>query len=344
MNMRFENKVVVVTGASSGVGRATARAFAEAGADVGLLARGLEGLEGARREIEGMGRRALAVQTDVADAEQVEHAAERVERELGPIDIWVNNAMVTIFGRFVDVTPEEYRRATDVTYLGVVYGTMSALRRMMSRNRGVILQVGSALAYRGIPLQAPYCGAKHAIEGFTESLRTELMHDGIHVDLVMVHLPGLNTPQFHWGRNKMGRKAQPVPPIFQPEVAADAILWNAERVERDVSVGWPTVAAVWGNRVAPEYLDRRLARTGFQSQLRDEPVDPGHQDNLFEPVPGDHGARGEFDEQAQSYSWQWELRKRAAMIAVGAGTAAAAAIVPVAVRLARRNGRDEDDD
>jgi NAD(P)-dependent dehydrogenase (short-subunit alcohol dehydrogenase family) len=287
--------VVVVTGASAGVGRATVRAFAREGADVGLIARGVDGLEGARREVEAQGARALVAPADVADAHQVESAAERIERELGPIDAWVNNAMVSVFSPVKKMTADEIRRVTEVTYLGVVNGTLAALKRMLPRDRGTIVQVGSALAYRGIPLQSAYCGAKHAIQGFTESLRCELLHDGSRVRVTMVQLPAMNTPQFDWVRSRLPRRPQPVPPIYAPEVAADAIVWAASSARRrEMSVGAPTVAAIWGNKIASGLLDRYLALTGYDSQQTDEPADPNRPDNLWHPLPGDHGAHGRF--------------------------------------------------
>jgi short-subunit dehydrogenase len=317
--------VVVVTGASAGVGRATARRFGRAGASVGLIARNRERLEAAAREIEEAGGRALVLPLDVADAAAVDEAATRVEEELGPIDVWVNNAMATIFARAIDVTPEEFRRATEVTYLGFVWGTQAALRRMVPRNRGTIVQVGSALAYRGIPLQAAYCGAKHAIQGFTESVRTELMHDGIDVHLTMVQLPAHNTPQFSWGRTRMPRCPQPVPPVFQPEVAAEAIEWAARQRRRQIYVGWPTVKAIFGNRLAPGIADRYLAKTGFDSQQTDEPVGRDRLDNLFESVPGDVAAHGRFDEDARERSIMLEADLRRGWLALAAGAATAAA-------------------
>jgi NAD(P)-dependent dehydrogenase (short-subunit alcohol dehydrogenase family) len=322
--------VVVVTGASAGVGRATARAFARDGADVGLIARGRGRLESARSEVEALGRRASIVQTDVADAAQVEAAAEQIEAELGPIDVWVNNAMATVFAPLSETTPEEFRRATEVTYLGSVWGTMSALRRMHPRDSGVIVQVGSALAYRGIPLQGAYCGSKHALQGFLESLRAELMHDGSHVRLTMVQLPALNTPQFTWSRAKLPRAPQPVPPIFQPEVAADAIVWAASHPRRELMVGWPTVKAIVGNALVPGIADRYLARTGFDSQQTDEPVDPDRPDNLFEPVPGDQGAHGPFDDQSRARSIQLRLAKH--RIPLLAGVAALAGAITQEVK------------
>jgi NAD(P)-dependent dehydrogenase (short-subunit alcohol dehydrogenase family) len=313
-------RTVVITGASAGVGRATARRFAQRGDRVALLARGTDGLEGAAQEIRDAGSEVLALPTDVADAEAVEQAAERVEVELGPIDVWVNNAMTSVFSPVRMMKPEEYRRVTEVTYLGVVHGTLSALNRMLPRDNGVIVQVGSALAYRGIPLQSAYCGSKHAIVGFTESLRCELLHDGSGVQVTMVHLPALNTPQFGWVRSRLPNQAQPVPPIFQPEVAARAIEFASRHPRRDFKVGWPTVATIWGNRVAPALLDRYLARNGYQSQQTDEPEDPDRQDNLWAPVPGDHGAHGSFDASAQPSSREaWVDRHRGALALMGAG-------------------------
>ena len=295
---RKQSRVVVVTGASAGVGRATVRAFAGEGAHVGLIARDTEGLHAAAREVEELGGKGLAGPTDVADADQVERAAARIENELGPIEVWVNNAMTTVFARVVDLTPAEFKRATEVTYLGTVYGTMAALRRMLPRNEGRIIQVGSALAYRSIPLQAAYCGAKHAIAGFTDSLRTELIHDGKYIHLTMVQLPAMNTPQFTWCRSKMPNHPQPVPPIFQPEVAAERIVWASHHKRREIFVGVPTVLAIEANKLAPGLADYYLGRTGFDSQQTEEPVPKDRSDNLFEPVPGDFGARGVFGQQA----------------------------------------------
>jgi NAD(P)-dependent dehydrogenase (short-subunit alcohol dehydrogenase family) len=303
--------VVVVTGASAGVGRATAVAFAKEGARLALLARGPGGLEGARDDVEGAGGKALVVPTDVSDFGQVERAAGAVEESLGPIDVWVNNAMSTVFSPFAEITPGEYRRATEVTYLGYVWGTMVALHRMVPRDRGVIVQVGSALAYRGIPLQAPYCGAKHAIQGFTESVRCELLHEGSKVHLTMVQLPALNTPQFDWGRSRMPRKPQPVPPIYQPELAAEAVVWAAHHRRREVYVGGSTVVTILGDKAAPGLGDRYLGQTGYEAQQTDEPAEEGRPDNLFEPVPGDRGVRGRFASQAHARSAQlWMTQRR----------------------------------
>lgn len=316
-------QVVVITGASAGVGRATVRAFARHGADIGLLARGVEGLEAARREVEAEGGRALVLPADVADAGQVEAAAERVERELGPIDVWVNNAMVSVFSPVKELQAEEVKRVTEVTYLGVVYGTLAALKRMLPRDRGAIVQVGSALAYRGIPLQAAYCGAKHAIQGFTESLRCELLHDGSRVHVAMVQLPAMNTPQFDWVKSRLPREPQPVPPIYEPEIAADAILWAAMHRRRELSVGAPTVAAIVGNKIASGLFDRYLARTGYDSQQTDQPADRDRPDNLWAPLPGDHGAHGRFASRSTTSSPQaWVNEHRAIALGLAVGGAA----------------------
>lgn len=289
-----DGQTVVVTGASAGVGRATVREFARNGARIGLLARGVERLEDAAAEIRAGGGTALPIPTDVAHADQVEAAAERIEKELGPIDVWVNNAMVTVFSRFADLTAEEFHRVTEVTYLGTVYGTMSALRRMLTRDRGCIVQVGSALAYRSIPLQSAYCGAKHAIVGFTDSIRSELIHAGSHVWLTAVHLPAMNTPQFNWCRSHLPRQPQPVPPIYEPEVAAEAIVSASHSRRREVFVGAPTVAAIEGTKLVPGVADRILAETAFDSQMTAEPIEPDRQDNLFLPVAGAYAAHGHF--------------------------------------------------
>src|SRR5438094_10622872 len=276
-------KTVAITGASAGVGRAAARKFATSGAQVALLARGRDGLEAARKEVEEFGGKALVVLVDVANADEVEAAAAQIEAELGEIDIWINNAMVSVFSPIKEMTPEEFRRVTEVTFLGCVYGTLVALKRMLPRNRGVIVQVGSALAYRSIPLQAAYCAAKHAIRGFTESLRCELIHDNSKVHLTVVHLPALNTPQFDWVKSRLPRQPQPVPPIFQPEVAGEAIYWAAHHGRRELYVGWPTVEAIVANKLAPGALDHYLGRTGFRSQQTSEREDPGRPDNLWNP-------------------------------------------------------------
>ena len=319
--------IAVVTGASAGVGRATARAFAEAGYDVGLIARGEAGLEAAADEIRGMGRRALVLEVDVADATAVDAAAERVERELGEIDVWVNNAMESVFATVHDTKSDEYRRITEVNYLGYVYGTKAALLRMKARDRGVIVQVGSALAYRSIPLQSAYCATKHAIVGFTDSLRCELIHDGSHVRVTAVHMPALNTPQFGWVRSRLPHRAQPVPPIFEPEVAARAILYSAQHPRRELFVGGSTLLAVWGQKFLPNVLDWYLGKTGYQAQQTSEPK-PARPDNVAGPVDedADRGAHGRFDDRAKPRSWALELSMhRATVGAVAAGVVAAGA-------------------
>lgn len=318
-------EVVVVTGASAGVGRAIAREFGKRGACVGLVARGDGGLEGAKREIEAAGGEALVVPTDVADHDAVEEAAKQVEERFGPIDIWVNDAMTTIFAPFHKITPEDYQRATEVTYLGFVWGTMAALRRMRPANRGTIVQVGSALAYRAIPLQAPYCGAKHAVRGFTDSIRCELMHDGSDVHITMVQLPAVNTPQFDWCKSEMPNQPQPVPPIYQPEVIADAVYFAAHARRREVIVGWPALKAIWGNKFVPGLADWILARNGYSGQQTDQPISPDRPANLYEPVPGDHGAHGRFDDQARSFSVQSWLNQHWGVLAVSALTGFAVA-------------------
>lgn len=315
-------EVVVITGATAGVGRATARAFAAQGGCIGLLARGEEGLEATRTEVESLGGRAVAIATDVADAEQVERAAAEVENAFGPIDIWVNNAMSTVFSPVSEIQPEEFRRATEVTYLGAVWGTKAALKRMRERNRGVIVQVSSALAYRAIPLQAAYCGAKHALRGFTTSLRSELRHEGSDIHLTMVHLPALNTPQFDWSRTHLDQHPQPVPPIFQPEVAAEAIYWAAHHRRRDLFVGMSSLKAVWANRIAPGLADWYLAKNGLKSQQTNESIDPDRPNNLWQPLKGDHGAHGGFDSQARRHSGQWWLTRNRAWLTLAVGGAA----------------------
>jgi NAD(P)-dependent dehydrogenase (short-subunit alcohol dehydrogenase family) len=321
---RTQREVVVITGASAGVGRATARAFARRGARIGLLARGRDALNGARREVESLGGEAIAIPTDVADAKQVESAAEAIERELGPIDIWINNAMTSVFSPIAETEPEEIKRVTEVTYLGTVYGTMAALKRMRPRDRGSIIQVGSALAYRAIPLQAAYCAAKHAVQGFTESLRCELLHDNSRIHVSMVHLPALNTPHFSWVKSRLPRKPQPVPPIYQPEIAADAIIWAAGHHRREMQVGLPTVLAIEVNKLAAGLVDRYLARNGYDSQQTQEPVEPSRQDNLWEPMPGDRGAHGDFDHKASDFSPHLWINTHRPMMVLGLGMTAIA--------------------
>jgi len=323
------SEVVVITGASAGVGRATALAFAKRGASIGLLARGGVGLEAARRDVEAAGGKALIVPVDVADAAQVEAAAAQVEAAFGPIDVWINNAMTSVFSPVKEMTPEEFRRVTEVTYLGVVYGTLAALKRMLPRDRGSIVQVGSALAYRGIPLQAAYCGAKHAIQGFCDSLHAELLHDKSNVKLTMVQLPALNTPQFGWVKSRLPNKAQPVPPIYQPEVAAEAIVWAAHNNRREVKVGTSTLVVVLGNRVVPWLGDWYLAKTAYNGQQTNEPRDPNQPHNLWEPLDDqqDYGAHGTFDDKAKESDLQlWATMHRGWLTAAGAGLASAAVV------------------
>src|SRR5579883_1627484 len=306
-----KSEVVVITGASAGIGRATAHAFAKQGACIGLLARSREGLEAAQKEVEALGGHALVLPTDVSDPEQVESAAAAVETAFGAIDIWINNAMASILSPFFDIQPEDFRRVTEVTYLGYVYGTMAALKRMLPRNRGTIVQVGSALAYRSIPLQSAYCGAKSAIRGFTDSIRCELVNRRSKVYITMVQMPGVNTPQFSWNRTKLPRKPQPVPPIFQPEVAARAVYFAAHHRRREMFVAMSTVLAVTGQKFVAGLLDIYLGKTGFSSQQYDGIVSPDRPDNLYEPAKGDWGAHGKFDDRAHARSWQLELSMNA---------------------------------
>ncbi len=313
-----KTRVIVVTGASAGVGRATVRAFAREGARIGLIARGQEGLEGAKRDVEELGGEALMLPTDVADAAAVEAAASRVEAELGPIDVWVNVAMTGVFSPVKEMQPEEYKRVTEVNYLGYVYGTLAALKRMLPRDQGRILQVGSALAYRGIPLQSAYCASKHAIQGFMDSLRCELLHDGSHVKVTMLQLPAMNTPQFGWVKSRLPRKAQPVPPIYQPEVAARAIVYASHHDRREIWVGLPTLEAIIGNRLVPGLLDHYLAWTGYQGQQTSEKKDPDQPENLWEPVPGDHGPHGNFGDRSRSWSPQVWSDTHRGLLALGA--------------------------
>jgi NAD(P)-dependent dehydrogenase (short-subunit alcohol dehydrogenase family) len=310
--------VVGITGASAGVGRATAHAFARQGAAVALLARGRERLDAAGREVEELGGRALTVPLDVADAQAVENAAARIEEELGPIDVWVNNAMVSVFSPSWEMSPDEFRRVTEVTYLGYVYGTMAALKRMKRRDWGTIVQVGSALSYRAIPLQSAYCGAKHAINGFTESVRSELIHEGSKVHITMVQLPGLNTPQFEWVKNRLPGRPQPVPPIYQPEVAAEAIYWAAHHHRREVVVGGSALQAIVGDKAAPGALDHYVAGKAWEGQYESTMAEHDRSENLWEPPPGDYGTHGRFDDRSYSRSYLlWADLHRAWLAAAG---------------------------
>jgi NAD(P)-dependent dehydrogenase (short-subunit alcohol dehydrogenase family) len=324
-------QVVVVTGASGGIGRAVVRAFAQRGAKIGLVARGEKGLQAAADDVRDAGGEPLVLPVDVSDSDAVHQAAADVEEKLGPIDVWVNVAFSSVFAPFSEISPAEFRRTTEVSYLGYVYGTMAALRSMKPRDHGTIVQVGSALAYRGIPLQSAYCGAKHAIQGFNESLRTELMHDHSKVRTTMVQMPAVNTPQFSWVRSKLPRQAQPVPPIFEPEVAARAVLYAADHPERrEYWVGASTVGTLVANAVAPGLLDRYLAKTGFSSQQTSQPRDPDQSGNLWKPADGprghDFGAHGQFDDRAKDRAWQlWASHHHGAVAAGVAGAAAAGA-------------------
>ncbi len=315
----MEPVVVAITGASSGVGRATAQAFAREGSTIGLIARGREALAATAKEVESLGGQPVVLECDVADPQALEAAAAELEQR-GQIEVWVNNAMASVFAPTWEITPEEFRRVTEVTYLGIVYGTLCALARMRPRDRGVIVQVGSALAYRGIPLQSPYCACKHAIQGFTESLRCELLHEGSKVRVTMVQLPALNTPQFDVVRTRLPRHPQPVPPIYQPEVAARAIVAaSREPARREWWVGASTALTLLGNAVAPGFADRYLSQTGFDSQQTDEPVEPDRPDNLFAPLTGERSAHGDFDDKAKPRSVQWELTRHRRLLAGGAG-------------------------
>lgn len=322
--MIAKGDTVVITGASAGVGRAVVREFADRQARIGLLARDPARLEATRRDVEARGGEAIALPTDMADHDAVQRAAAAVEDAFGPIDIWVNNAMATAIMPLCDMTPEDFRRATEVTYFGYVWGTMAALRRMRPRNHGTIVQVGSALTYRAIPLQSAYCGAKFAIRGFTDSLRCELLHEHSDIHVTMVQLPAVNTPQFDWCRTSLPRKPQPVPPIFQPEVAARAIYDAAYRREREVTVGGSTCMVIYGNKVAPALGDHYLARTGVDAQQSDEPLPPDRPHNLYQPVPGDWAARGSYGKDAKDVSWQTQMNGRRGIAAVALAAAGAA--------------------
>ena len=318
---------VVITGASAGVGRATARAFAARGANIGLIARNAEALNAAKGDVEARGGRAVVAIADVADAEALERAAQTIEEAFGPIDVWINNAMTSVLGPVKEITAEEFRRVTEVTYLGVVYGTQAALRRMLPRDQGVIVQISSTLAYRGIPLQAPYCAAKHAVQGFHDSLRSELLHDKSNVRVCMVNLPAVNTPQFRWIRSHMPRKAQPFGTIFEPEVAARAIVWAAEHPRRELNVGWGTSQAIIANAFAPGLLDRYLGRIGYENQQGDEAEEANRPDNLFGPLEGDAGAHGVFSDRAKNVSPQLVANTHRGAVGAVLGVLAVAGLV-----------------
>lgn len=326
MSVDISGKVVVITGGSAGVGRAIAREMASRGARIALIARGEDRLAATRDELQSHGAEVIAISADVADATRVESAAERVERDLGPIDVWINNAMVTVLSPVAEMSAEEYDRVTRVTYLGAVHGTLSALARMRPRNAGHIIQIGSALAYRAIPLQSAYCAAKHAMRGFTDSLRSELIHDGSAINLTMVQLPAVNTPQFGWCRTRLDHQPQPVPPIYQPEVIARSVADIALTSRREVWLGGSTIKTVWGSRLASAFLDHYLAKKAYSGQQTEERIDPSRPDNLHSPLPGDPGAHGQFDERARSES-------AAAWLAVHRAVWASAAAVMVVAML-----------
>jgi short-subunit dehydrogenase len=321
VNERSNQQVVVVTGATSGIGRAIVQVLAARRTRLGLIARNEEALEATANEVRQAGGEALVLPVDVADAEAVERAAAAVEERWGRIDVWVNNAMATVFAPATETTAEEYHRVTAVTYLGVVHGTLAALRRMSPRDEGTIIQIGSALAYRSIPLQSAYCAAKAAVRGFTDSLRTELMHDGSRVRLCMLQLPAVNTPQVLRQRNKMPRQAQPMPPLFAPEAVADSVVWAIEHTPREMLIGGPTVEAVWGQKLFPALLDWYLARTGFEAQMADAPNEQHGRDILFAPLAGDPGARGPYRNRERGPDLQMRLRPHTRAIAAGIGLA-----------------------
>jgi len=329
--------VVMITGASAGVGRATAIAFARRGARIGLLARGRAGLEGAKQDVEAAGGQAVIFEADVADADAIERAAASLEDAFGPIDVWVNNAMASVFSPVKEMTPGEFKRVTEVTYLGIVHGTLAALRRMLPRDEGAIVQVGSALAYRGIPLQAAYCAAKHAVQGFCDSLHAELLHDHSRVRLTMVQLPAMNTPQFDWVKSRLPRKAQPVPPVFQPEIAADAIVWAAHHHRRELYVAMPTATAIIGDKIASRLADRYLAANGYDAQQTDELEDSQRAHNLWEPVDRDRdfGPHGRFDAIARSVSYEVWPAEHHGVVALVVGAAVAAVAAGVLLRRRR---------
>ena len=329
MKKDFKGKTVVITGASAGLGRAMVREFAKHGANIGLIARGEDGLHAAKEEVESYGGKAVVAAADVSNADEVEKAAQKIEDHFGSIDIWINNAMVSVFGPFKKMEAEDFKHVTDVTYLGQVYGTQAALKRMLPKDKGTIILIGSALAYRGIPLQSAYCGAKHAIHGFFESLRSELINEKSKVKLSMVQMPAMNTTQFSWVKSYLKNKPKPMGRIFEPEVAAKAVVQVARDHQRELYVGYPTVETIWGNKVLPGYLDKYLADTGIKGQQTDEPISSNRQNNLWKPVPGDHGARGSFAAESWNHSpetWMATHKKTTwgmlAGIAIGIGAVA----------------------
>ena len=328
---RARSEVVVVTGASAGLGRAIVEPFARDGSAIGLIARGRERLEDAQRSVESLGGKAIVLPLDVADAGAVEEAAASVERELGEIDVWINNAMVSVYSPIKEMPAEEFRRVTEVTYLGYVHGTLAALKRMLPRDRGVIIQVGSALAHRSIPLQSAYCAAKHAIMGFHESLLSELIHDGSHVRATMVQMPAMNTPQFDWAKSRLPHRTQPVPPIFQPEVGADAVHHAVRHdVGRELLVAWPTVKAVYGEKLVPAYIDRKLGHEGYASEQTEIPADPARPDNLCGPAPGIYAAHGPFDDRSKDHSLELWIAKHRPWLQLAGATVAGVALAAFA--------------
>ena len=330
MKKDFKDKTVVIAGASAGLGRAMCREFAKHGANVGMISRGIDGLRAANDEVEALGGHGYIAQADVSNADQVENAAQKIEDHFGTIDVWINNAMVSVFGPFKKMEMKDFEHVTDVTYLGQVYGTSAALKRMIPKDKGTIILIGSALAYRGIPLQSAYCGSKHAIHGFFESLRSELIHDKSNIKLSMVQMPAMNTIQFGWVKSYLKNKPKPMGRIFEPEVAAKAVVQVARDHQRELYVGYPTVQTIWGNKVIPGYLDNYLARIGFQGQQTDEPDSEDRQNNLWQPVPGDHGARGSFEAESWNYSpetWMATHKKTTLGMLAGLAMGVTAAVI-----------------
>ena len=330
MKKDFKGKTVVIAGASAGLGRAMVREFAKHGANVGMIARGIDGLRAANDEVEALGGHGYIAQADVSNADEVENAAQKIEDHFGTIDIWINNAMVSVFAPFKKMEMKDFEHVTDVTYLGQVYGTSAALKRMIPKDKGTIILIGSALAYRGIPLQSAYCGSKHAIHGFFESLRSELIHDKSNIKLSMVQMPAMNTTQFGWVKSYLKNKPKPMGRIFEPEVAAKAVVQVVRDHQRELYVGYPTVQTIWGNKVIPGYLDNYLAKTGFQGQQTDEPESEDRQNNLWQPVPGDHGARGSFEAESWNHSpetWMATHKKTTLGMIAGLAMGVTAAVI-----------------